>query len=97
MDRNQERQEQTCFKILSVVYKQVQRDFDTQLQTELVYYCTLKMEIFGFFSSMFLRNPVARALITLSIVPETNEFVTCAQKPKLILKTNYQNEIIMII
>lgn len=48
---------------------------------------------------MFLRNPVAKSLITLSIIPETNGFVACAQKLRLILKTNCIkiNEIIMII
>lgn len=52
-----------------------------------------------FFSSLFLKNPVARSLITLSIIPETNGFVTCAQKLRLILETNCIkiNEIIMII
>lgn len=48
---------------------------------------------------LFLRNPVARSLIILSIIRETNGFVTSTQKLRLILKTNCikVNEIIMII
>lgn len=38
MGKTPKRQEQICFKILSVVCKQIQRDFDAQLQTELVYF-----------------------------------------------------------
>lgn len=42
---------------------------------------------------MFLRNPVARSLIILSIIPETNEFVTSAQKLRLIPENKlYQNK-----
>lgn len=95
-ERNPPKQEQIGFTIWAVVCKQVHRDFDAKQQTELVY-CTLKMEIFYFFS-LFLRNPVARSLIILSIIPETNGFVISAQKLRLILKTNYIkiNEIIMI-
>lgn len=94
-ERNPPKQEQIGFRIWAVC-KQVHRDFDAKQQTELVY-CTLKMEIFYFFS-LFLRNPVARSLIILSIIPETNGFVISAQKLRLILKTNCIkiNEIIMI-
>ena len=48
---------------------------------------------------MLLRNPVARSLITLSIIPKANGFVAWAQKLRLILETNCIkiNEIIMII